>query len=654
MRLNSLFLVLVILMTLAPLLAFSAGPARPAGFEILSESTNGIDIRFNLPAWNYQSSASRDPELKRVQIDEAQYLFFEEQESLPIFSATIAIPYSGNANLSVVNTRHRMESNIRLEFDAELTQERASGKYRDSIYPAQYIQISEPMIMRDFRIVTVNVYPFQYDQDRRELSVNESIDFHLSYDAPDSSPLTSANLRLSKSLESIYRGLILNYDSLITRDTVYQAPVMLVIYGNYTDATYISKVNEYAAWKRQKGYKVFTASTAVAGTTTTSIKNYIQNAYNTWADRPEYIVLIGDVGGTIAIPTYTYSGSEGDYQYTWLAGNDILGDAAIGRISVSSLDEMLVYMAKLTSLERNINLDTAAWLNRMLLVGDTSSSGISTVYTNHYIRELSDDVNPAYTYTELYQSGPSPATMNTAMNEGVAFFNYRGYIGMSGWNSTYISQLNNSYKLFHAVIITCATGSFAGTSTTELVVRKGTVAQLGGAITAIGMATSSTHTPMNNCLDQAIFHGIYGLGMRDMGAPLYYSKLYLNAVYGNSNPSQAQFFAQMCNLIGDPTAIVYVGMPNSFTVTHPSSIPAQTGAIEVTVRNAQNQLVENAVVTLTNSVDLQVMAITGSNGRALLTIPTTLSGSITLTVSKNEFKPLVGTITITSGGIVYQ
>jgi hypothetical protein len=146
------------------------------------------------------------------------------------------------------------------------------------------------------------------------------------------------------------------------------------------------------------------------------------------------------------------------------------------------------------SLEQNINTSTASWLNRMVLVGDTASSGISTIYTNQYISDLATEVNPDYTYATEYSGSPSSANINTAINTGVAFYNYRGYIGMSGWPSTMSSMYNGS-KLFHAVFITCNTGSFGGgTATTESVVRYGTAASLGGAITAIGMATSSTHT----------------------------------------------------------------------------------------------------------------------------------------------------------------
>jgi hypothetical protein len=41
----------------------------------------------------------------------------------------------------------------------------------------------------------------------------------------------SAPTSISRSFERIYRDLILNYDTFVGRNVVYQAPVMLVIYG---------------------------------------------------------------------------------------------------------------------------------------------------------------------------------------------------------------------------------------------------------------------------------------------------------------------------------------------------------------------------------------------------------------------------------------
>ncbi len=49
----------------------------------------------------------------------------------------------------------------------------------------------------------------------------------------------------------------------------------------------------------------------------------------------------------------------------------------------------MLSLAKIIALEKNIGQHPTDWLNRMVLVGDTSSSGISTIYTNRYIRDIS-------------------------------------------------------------------------------------------------------------------------------------------------------------------------------------------------------------------------------------------------------------------------
>lgn len=640
-----------IVLTMLQIALFAQVTGKEQAFSISRSSAQGIQLRFDLPTWELESTNKNGEQVQKIKVADTPYLFIDESETLPVFSTQIAIPYSGGASLRILNTANQTRQQIKADFSESLTAERNSGRFTDLLYPNNIVNISQPQVIRDYRIVTVNVYPFQYDQINQKLHVNQSIDIQIDYNSLPSVNEISPPQQISRAFESIYRGLILNYEETLTRNTVYQNPVMLVIFGNSADPIYQGKVNEYIAWKKQKGYKVFSASTTVAGTTSGAIKTYIQNTYNNPATKPDYIVLIGDVTGSMPIPSV---GTYADYQYTWLAGADVLGDAVIGRISVRTTEELVNYIAKMVSLERDINIESAAWLNKMVLVGDTASSGISTIYTNRYIRDLSIVENPNYTYSEIYNGSPSSTLINAAINQGVAFYNYRGYIGMSNWPGT-MSSMFNGNKLFHAVFITCATGNFNSDSTIEDVVRYGSEASLGGAVTAIGMATSSTHTPMNNCLDVGIFHNIYPLGNRDMGTAMLYGKLYLDAIYGDSNPSQAEAFAGFCNLIGDPTAAVYVGIPNTFNVSAPSTISSGTTNIGFTIRNSANELVEGASVVLTDSNGQQIMGFTDASGFVLLNTPPTQSLSFTLTVSKDDFKPAISTISVVAaGGIVYD
>lgn len=641
--------ILMLILLIIPILLSAGEIPGKDNFRVISESPSGLQIKFSLPAWELETVNSGGSSARKVVAD-APYLYLDDTETLPVFTTLIAIPNTGGASIRMIGGQSREEQLLKADFDSELSAAVNSGKQEEGFYPQANYTLSEPQILRDMRIVSLNIYPFQYDQKSKKLIVKENIELAIDFNnLPAPNELTSSQ-RISPVFNQLYEGMILNYGR--SRDVVYENPVLMVIYGNYSDATYLGKVNEYIAWKRQKGFIVNAVSTATTGTSNTTIKSYIQNAYDNVNTRPDYIVLIGDTSGTIAVPTYnTYI----DYYYTWLAGGDNLGDVIIGRISVDTTQEMVDYMGKIRAYEQNINVGTASWLNKMVLVGDTAHSGISTIYTNRYISDVASQVNPSYTYTTEYNGSPSSTTINAAINQGVAFYNYRGYIGMSGWPSSINSMVNGS-KLFHAIFITCNTGSFGGgTATTESVVRYGSEASLGGAITAIGMATSSTHTPMNNCLNVGIFHGIYPLEMRDMGSALLVGKLYLNAVYGVSNAAQAYNFAGYCNLMGDPTAEVYVGIPKTFSVSAPATLPTGTPELRVDVEDNLGQIVEGASVTLLSNTGAQIAGFTNEYGYALLDLPATLPTSYTLTVDKDDFKPYSSAISHnTSGGIVYD
>jgi hypothetical protein len=102
----------------------------------------------------------------------------------------------------------------------------------------------------------------------------------------------------------------------------------------------------------------------------------------------------------------------------------------------------------------------------------------------------------------------------------------------------------------HAVIITCATGNYAGgTGETEALIRYGSTAAPKGSVTAIGMSTASTHTAFNNVLHGGIFDGIFTYGMRTLGEALLHGKLYMNQIYGVSTAYNVERFTHWCNLM---------------------------------------------------------------------------------------------------------
>ena len=116
-----------------------------------------------------------------------------------------------------------------------------------------------------------------------------------------------------------FDNTIINYDeSSRSRDNVYQNSAILYIYPTSLENNGI--LQQLIDWRRQRGYIVYTASLSETGNTTSSIKNYISNAYESFFPAPEYVALIGDIGSSYDIPTYYEDYGHDEY------GNQCEGD----------------------------------------------------------------------------------------------------------------------------------------------------------------------------------------------------------------------------------------------------------------------------------------------------------------------------------------
>ena len=633
-----------------------------SAFQLGNRSSQGLEFSFTLPEFQILQETTDGQVYHRISLSEAASLMQSGMPELPTISTTIAIPHQGSVSVEVLSAQHSILPQYNaypLQQGNELESPKAFIKNQDyyssgGSYPAQQIEYSDPMIMRDFRIVQIQINPFSYNASTHELTAYTNIQLRLNYTSePGINELPAPVQQVSASFDKIYSSLILNYGdyrSLVLENT---PPRYLIIHGNSTDANFLAALDNYVLWKRQKGADVDVANTttAQAGSSTSSIQTYIRNRYNNPATRPDHIILIGDTTGSYIVPAFINNSGGTDYPYTHMNTGDTLGDIFVGRISAENLSQLLVLFNKIYTYERDINANTA-WLDRMLLVGDWDPSGISCMYINKYIKEISHEVHPEYTYTEIYGSAPAPSAMNTAINQGVGIFSYRGYIGMSGWAPPSESSFYNGSMLPHAVIITCATNNYwNGTGHAELFTRFGSTASPKGAITAIGMSTSSTHTTFNNVIHGAIFDGIFTYGMRTMGEALLHGKLYMNSVFGVSSPTNVVKFTHWANLMGDPTLEVFIGQPGAFTLTAPSAIYPGQKIVDLIVRDGSDNPISGASVTISQGSSIIGRAYTDANGSVAVQISQTIgTNPCVITVSKHDFKPLQQQLIVSSTG----
>ncbi len=568
---------------------------------------------------------------------------------LPTTSTFLAVPPTGDLTTNFSYTSYRTESNIELapfqpvQFEAvgrsgefELDQEIYGT---DAWFPESPVIVHERFQLRDLTLVTVEVSPFQYNPVTKELRVYEGLEVELLHDEP----LLPLERPTSRFFEPIYRSLVPNATLVLTQN--YQTPTILYIYN--TNSTFLTFLQPLVDWRREKGFEVHVVNTLqTGGTSTTDIHSYIQNAYDTWENPPEFVTIVGDATGSAGLPTYQHGGGPGDVGFVHLAGADYVSDAFVGRISAQTSGELSTIVGKLVYYEKNPYMLDSSWYNRALLVGDASHSGLSTQMINRYIDELS--IQNGFENNIQAYSGSFVSSISNGINSGVSFFNYRGYLGMSGWENTNTDNLSNGWKLPFVTILTCGTGGFdatGGDCRSEAFLKAGSFSVPKGAIAAVGTATSSTHTGFNNCVNGGIYHGIFSDKIFYAGAALERGRLNLNATYPTGSDSYVQNFTHWNNLMGDAVTELWTGVPQQLQVDAPDQIPTDALFLETTVWDLADNPIQGAWVSLTGT-NLLVSGYSDADGLVVLELPADLPGELTLTVTKHNFKPNQTDITV--------
>jgi hypothetical protein len=186
--------------------------------------------------------------------------------------------------------------------------------------------------------------------------------------------------------------------------------------------------------------------------------------------------------------------------------------------------------------------------------------------------------------------------------------------------------------------LTCGTGGFDWDARSEAFLREGTSSVPKGAIAAVGTATSSTHTGYNNCVTGGIYHGIFSDKLYYAGAALERGRLNLNATYPTNAASYVQNFTAWNNLMGDAATELWTGVPQDMQIDVSAQIPDDAMYLDVATLDEDDNAIEDAWVTLTGT-NVFVSGYSDIDGNVVLELPTILPSTLTLTVTKHNFKP---------------
>lgn len=630
-----------------------AGSGELPRIEVIEQSGDGLSLAFELPVLVMDQIPMAGREFQSVEIPGGAIIGDTGKPGLPTFGRLIAVPAGARTTITAVVEDEEEIAGVHLL--PVLPDEGEGFVYDEAAYSrAGYgdepqVTIGEPAIARDARVVPINFRPVRYDAAARSMKVASRIRVEVRFDGHDDRNVkVSDRSTVPPSFDRLYQAMIVNYD----QSDVAQKPV---VPGTYLlicadDAGVINRLQPLIQWHTRKGMTVQLATMTQTGSTKESIKNYIQNAYNSANPPLEYVAIAGDGSGSYSVPTWNeglsgYNG-EGDYDYTRLDGNDVLSDIHIGRLSFSNYTELEVIVNKVVGYESTPYIaQDQTWFKRACLVGDPNQSGYSCVQVQQWIKHRLRQL--AYAEIDTIYSGNFVSSMATALNKGDTVFSYRGYYQMSGWGNSNTYALTNGWKMPFVVTITCDTGSFQyATSRSEGFLRaNGGANNPKGGLAAIGTSTTGTHTRFNNCMHYGIMYGLLYEGQYTLGAALTRGRYELFVNYQDVDPNRVIVWSTWNNLMGDPGVACFTGYPEPLTVTYPASVAIGTNAVTVTVLE-NGQPAADAQVCLWKGSESYTVGLTDAQGNIELPVSTPTAGNMLVTVTKHDRYPHQGTIVV--------
>lgn len=607
----------------------------------LNVTVSDIDIQA------YQSNGKV---FNKAQLEGAPVTASAGWPELPIISKVVLVPPTSGVHLKLKNIDYHIENDfepfIVPEYDSKSVYGEVPGEPSneflsiDGFWPPEPVNVSEPAILRGHRLVSVNVFPIQYNPLTHETRFNDNVDFELVYEGEGVNPV----LNPEKPKTSIYairalQALAVNPPEPSRDDWLSGSYLYIVPRVNGVDAALAPLIE----WRKRQGHRVVVEHVDNNASANT-IGNLIEEAYEEWEDPVEFVTLVGDAGGTIGL---TAASNISDYNYTRVDGNDPLPDVALGRLSCGSANELSRIVEKIVTYESDPQMEDPDWFLHGAVVAGHVGNGLGTVLVAKYVRkellaEGFTEVRHWY-HTEDNEIQNPQNFVFDAFEWGISIFHYRAYQAMNQMPINDILGLDNEDGPWPPVLaISCNTGDFVGsgvTGRTEAFLRAE-----GGGIGAIGTCTPGTNVAYNNMMAGGVWKGIYKSKLYAFGWGLNTGKYELWKAYDGFDGRYMDFM-EWNNLMGDAGSHIWTGLPIEFIVTHPEAIAIGESHFAVLVEDAEEEVaMPDALVCLYKEDELHLTAFTNEDGIAEFHIPPDAmsEGDLMVTVTKHNVLPYLG------------
>lgn len=590
---------------------------QPIEIEIIEQDMNHVVLNYKINHFNIGSININDELYHKIELSGEPNSLIQYYPDLPHINRSLIVPNDQSMIASVIDSEYTLYSdmnivpskgNVPRNIDInELPFVEGVVYNINEFYPSNLVDINDPYILRDFRGQVLQLNPFSYNPVTQELKVYNDVTIRIDFNGNNRINSLSESLGDDKKIINDYNNLylnhFLNYETYLNRYTpINEDGEMLVIcYDSFCD-----EMQPFVDWKNQKGIKTTLVPKSDAGTTSTSIKNYVQSFYN--SHDLVYLLLVGDKS---QIPTFEvgggWSSGESDVTYAYLSGNDSYPEFFVGRFCAQNSSHVNTQVERTIEYERDPQLN-ASWYSKGLLIASNEGAG-----NGHdggesdwqHARNMRSDLMD-YTYTnvdEMYDGShggednsgnPSDSMVRTAINQGLGIIHYTGHGDTDVWvtsnfNTGDVNSLTNTNELPFICTVGCKSGDFGGTCLGEVFTYATSSGEPTGAIATFMSTIYQSWAPPMEAQDEMVDILVENYNNNrkfSFGGISWNGCLKMNDAYGSSGDDETDHWT----LFGDPSVVLRTDAPSTLSVTHSGSFDSNDGAYEVIINGNHDNI----------------------------------------------------------------
>lgn len=461
--------------------------------------------------------------------------------------------------------------------------------------------ITEVGVMRSQRLALVQLAPIAYNPVQKKIRVHNDIQFEISLIGTN----VAQTAQIKKTYQSPYfswvKEQVIVPESLQTLENRASYPIVYLIIA---DSMFANTLAPFINAKIQKGFQVKVAYTNVIGSTKEQIRDYIHNLYKNPTPEtpaPSFILFVGDYQQVTS-----FSGTQGSYVtdlYYADATGDKIPDMFYGRFSAQTVAQLVPQIAKTLEYERGIFTNSAFLKKVVMIAGWDYSHAVEWGWPqiNYGIKYYFNAEN-GFDSVHKFLSSASQQNVpqiREAIKTGACFVNYTAHGSSVDWSDPNftkndIASMTNKGAYPLVVGNCCLTSKFETDSFGEEWLRavdKGAIGYIGGSsytywdedlwwgngYYVIAHPNSQGLPPDKTATTGGAYNTAFSDSFFSNAAMMFAGNM---AVEKSTSPRKLYYW-EVYHLMGDPSVMVYWGVPTQLNAVHTSEIAKNAGSIDV-------------------------------------------------------------------------